>query len=113
MNSLTAVSDRSSHGLSFSGASTCCALFSSALAAFAMTSLQAAPGLGIGPRQAYTTLATFPTCVYRQCRMHGDTQEIGDDADNRFLVPDRDHTKACASPKLRSRAAKRPYTWSW
>jgi hypothetical protein len=23
-------------------------------------------------------LATFPICVNRQCRMHGDTQEIGE-----------------------------------
>jgi hypothetical protein len=55
MNVLTTASDRSSSGLSFSGPSTCCPLCSSALAAFAITSLQAAPGVaawasGAGPR---------------------------------------------------------------
>src|SRR6516225_4695892 len=48
MNFLTPASDRSSSGLSFSGASACCALCSSALAAFAITLLQAAPGLPLG-----------------------------------------------------------------
>src|SRR5215470_10366561 len=41
MNVLTAASDKSSSGLSLSGVSACCALCSSALAAFAITSLQA------------------------------------------------------------------------
>src|SRR5215813_3612244 len=66
MNSLTPASDRSSSGLSFSGASACCALCSSALAAFAITSLQAAPGLPLGHqgRDRHTQLwLSFLPCV--------------------------------------------------
>src|SRR5262249_12622069 len=70
MNSLTAASDGSSkNGLSFLGASTFCAICSSALAAFAMTSLQAAPGLGIGPRAGIHNFGclSYPACSYTWC----------------------------------------------
>src|SRR5215475_14232445 len=52
MNFLTAASDRSSSGLSFSVAAACCALCSSALAAFAITWLQVAPVMPVGHQGA-------------------------------------------------------------
>src|SRR6516165_2869191 len=73
MNFLTAASDKSSSGLSFSGASTCCVLCSSALAAFAITSLQAAPGLPLGHqgRDRHTQLwLPFLPCVLRYLVTH-------------------------------------------
>src|SRR5262249_37064870 len=50
MNFLTAASDRSRRGLSFSGTSACCVVCSSALAAFAITSLPLALLASAGAR---------------------------------------------------------------